>query len=266
MDIAPSCEHSAVAFYGIRPSESAAERYYEIILSWLINIGCRPDKLAISRKGHSGSQVSFSAADTRLRKAGFADVTAISITSMAPSGRFPTRDYLATSTYSSGETPYCYLATSSSLAVLSQNSFLTVARVLALELQPDYGIGYTREQRLGPALYAIGLCTGLDTISADREEALNITRWADTGMPKGVYNIGLLRDIYNWNFINSSQLNYMIGNISLYNWIMCDSTHGKLTSFSDNLLLWEVDPSNLVNVRRVLWEAGIIFNWKMDTT
>src|SRR5437763_168555 len=72
---------------------------------------------------------------------------------------------------------------------------------------PEYGIGYARPAPLGPTWYAIGICQGfpISLTKAEYEQKLTISRWANA-MRARVWQRGVLRDVYPWNFLTQPQL------------------------------------------------------------
>lgn len=256
-----SDEASAVAFYGLIADETGVARFYRTAVDWFNALGFPPEKLSVHGPGHVRNWVSFERADARLHKNGFAGVTALTITSMVPGGEVPTLDYVLTASLSL-KYSFAVVVCRSSVITLSEESMLTEIRALARAVKPEYGIGYKRDMHLGPLFYAIGLGQGLGFSDADREEAMRITRWGDIGMKRRVFHEGILRDVYPWNFLNAAQRSSSVGGVSLEGWIDGDPRRGKLTPFVDDLALWAVDEPGRPEVRDVLAQAGIIFDWR----
>jgi hypothetical protein len=139
---------------------------------------------------------------------------------------------------------------------------LSIARPVAQALKPVYGIGYTREHRLGPELYAIGIVQGLGLSGPEDEEALIISKWSYIGMVNQVYRDGLLRDVYPWNFLTQPQLSRPVGAVSLQEWIQSDPRHGTLSVLCDRVCLWEVSEADIPDIRQKLRQADVIFDWR----
>jgi hypothetical protein len=97
------------------------------------------------------------------------------------------------------------------------------------------------------------------------EVARSVSRWCDMGMVKQVYQAGLLRDVYLWNFLNSAQLSTLIGGVPLKEWIPQAAGRGKISPFNGGLVFWEVDEADLGQVRTELQKGGAIFNWRKWT-
>ncbi|MCW5138256.1 hypothetical protein [Burkholderia cenocepacia] len=71
-----------------------------------------------------------------------------------------------------------------------------------------------------------------------------------------------LRMIYPLNVLNENHLEIRIGDISLREWIMSDSSRGSLKSISNNMWLWTVEDADLTAVNNACGEAGILLAWQ----
>jgi hypothetical protein len=252
---------TVIAFYGVHPGRRSLVDFFRATVEWFTEIGHPPDKLAVGTPGKFGKQQSFSRAANKLQQFGFDNITTLEITSMLPGGEYPLRDYLLTCTYSA-LSHYATLEARSSLAALSRSSLDLIAGAVAEAVEPEYGIGYYREHKLGPSFYAIGICKGLSYSEEDMEAASHISKWGQIGMELKIWKKGLLRDLYPWNFVSELQLSALISGVSLRDWIQSDKRRGSLSSFWNGLTLWEVDEAHLVQVRSELWNSGLIFNWR----
>ena len=133
------------------------------------------------------------------------------------------------------------------------------------DVSPGYGIAYTRPHRLGPLMYAIGICQGLgpdglgvDLSEHEAEEATNISQWND-GMDARVWENGTLRDIYPWNLVTRRHLERKICGTTLERWIKEDTRHGSLVPIDRELVLWEVGQTDIPAVRQAAGDARLIF-------
>ncbi|MBE9102121.1 hypothetical protein [Vacuolonema iberomarrocanum] len=253
-------EYSVLAFYGVSSTEKSRLGFYETLVDWFDYLGYPPDKLSIHGAGHSGKPVSFSRSNSRLKKNGFQQVSAFTIFSTIPEGRIPINDYYLMACY--GSNSYAFIATCSSIANLGSGLMFPLVQNLINILEFEYGIGYTREHHLGPAMYAIGIGQGLDVSGDAREEAMNITRWGMTGMDYSVYREGLIRDVYHWNFLTKDQLQKSVNNKTLAEWIQQEATRGSLKSLSEDITIWKVDEIHIPVVRSSLQATGNIFDWR----
>jgi hypothetical protein len=249
---------TVVAFYGVAslPCTDVAT-LYDVFLGWFSAVGCTPDKLAVSGTGHSGRQVGFPRKSAIIKSTGFRGITGFSLTAMRPGGEIPTIDYEATADYSS-KFSYALIAGSSRLVAIGPETAGISKDVVRLT-KPSYGIGYSRPLRLGPTFYAIGLSQGLGSSDSARPEAIRISRWADKGMKNRVYNDGVLRDVYVWNFLNDAQRASRVEGKRLEDWIARESWRGELRDFSQSLALWKVSEEHHSRVRNALVDAGLIF-------
>lgn len=256
-------ECCVVAFYGIDPSPDSATSSYHTAVNWFNELGYPPDKISVLGPGYEGSPTSFADVNERLQKTGFAGVTYWSIVSMTPDGSIPVSDYLLTADWSA-EYSYALIAARSSLATLSHISMLPVVRRIVQDVRPTYGIGFKREHRLGPTMYAIGICEGLGIglTGEAYEDARNISQWSDFGLVEQVYRTGLLRDVYPWNLLTRAQLARQVDGASLEEWVRQNASRGVLGTLCDAVSLWEVGEADIPAVRQALRLAGVIFDWR----
>jgi hypothetical protein len=120
-----------------------------------------------------------------------------------------------------------------------------------------YGYAYQRKFSPGPLFYPYGVLGGNDIIP-DKEED-DITRWGLTyKYPDSGYHLGLLRDIYPYNFISQAHFDEKVGDQTLREWIDKDPARGTLTQLSDTLWSWQVDAEQTESVRAALAPTGII--------
>jgi hypothetical protein len=261
---AVSDECSAIAYYGIEPSVKAAESFYHRLINWFNKLGCPPDKVSVTGPGHSGKLVSFVQANAKLLKTGFEGVTVLEVVSTTPDAKRWGRDYMLTASYDGRPKSLdADIVVRSSLATLSPTSILPIARTVAEDLKPAYGIGFRMEHRLGPEFYVEGIGYGTEILSGEAyDEACNIARWGDMGIVKQVYRDGLLRDVYPWNFLTQPHLIKPVGGFSLQEWIQRDPRRGSLNALCDRVSLWEVAESDIPDIRRALRQADVIFDWQ----
>jgi hypothetical protein len=261
-------ECSALALYGVDQSADALAAFYFAVISWFEELGWPPDKLGVRGPGHSGRPVSFKSAHQKLVSRGFSGVADVSIFSLLPEYRIPVDDYVLTAVYSAKDSVAC-IVSRLSIAQLSESSMLPLVKRTVPYTKPEYGIGYMRERRLGPMMYALGVCQGLgkkgygiELSRSEEEEADSISRWADA-MDARVWNAGFLRDVYPWNLLTKPQLMKKVGAIPLEQWIRRNTRRGTLTSLDNNIVLWEIPKSNIRPVRYELQRAGAIFDWRV---
>jgi hypothetical protein len=265
-------ECSVIAFYGIEPNVQVAERLYHTMVEWFTDLGYPPDKVGITGPGHSNKVVSFSRGNAKLLKRGFEGVTDFELLSTISETLRVQHNYHLTAIYNGrAKRLYALVVARSALATLSPTSMLPIARVMAQELKPGYGIGYRREHRRGPEFYVFGICRGLgfggygvNLSEAEREEASSISRWSNA-MDEQVWREGTLRDVYPWNFLNVRQLNMEVQGRSLRDWIKQDPRRGSLAAVSDAIALWDVPDVSIPEIRRQLKDAHLLFDWRRYT-
>ena len=252
-------EYSVIALYGISTTEGLLKHFHDAVLHWFDELECPPDYMAVSGAGHSDKAVLFQSVEAKLQKTGYDGIESISLISTLPNYVTPVNDYKL-STYCSIKRDILFLSSMSSLASLDKKHMFSVVSKLLRQLNPAYGIGYTRDHSFGPAMYAIGIVQGLGTSGDEDMEGLNISFW-NNGKRARVWERGLVRDVYEWNFLNQQQLAMAIHGIALKSWIQSDSRRGTLTAMSGGIVLWEIDRADIPAARRALWDAGLIFDW-----
>ncbi|MEN9224661.1 MAG: hypothetical protein Q6M54_04235, partial [Thermostichus sp. DRC_bins_24] len=120
---------------------------------------------------------------------------------------------------------------------------------------PDYGICYVHYR---PKQLVIDT---RQASNAKGEERERLYKWDDYAIEHALYNQGQLRDIYPFNFLNSSQLEMPVDGIPLSDWIQQDPSRGSLEPMNERLTLWRVEEQNIPAIREVLWQTGQIFDW-----
>lgn len=260
---------SAIAFYGIDLTKDSLEQIYYTASQWFVELGCPVEKVSVNGLGYGRGWTSHKHASAKLKKNGFRDITGLTMVSLIPDAEIPMNDYLATFAVSMRNAYALFVCRSSVVSLSCPVMFPFFQKVFRI-IKPAYGIGFDRLHRLGPGLFAIGICQGLgssencihsEMTEAEQKEADSISRWGN-GMTSRVWEKGLLRDIYQWNFLTKIHLSKLIGDIPLKQWIKADETRGKLISLEEGISLWEVEESRLLSVRQMLSQFDIIFDWK----
>jgi hypothetical protein len=256
-------ECSAVAFYGIEPGAKAVESFYRTVVQWFTDLGYPPDKVGITWPDRFGKLISFARGAAQLRKAGFEGVRAIEILASTPDALTGHGYFLEAAFSGKADRSYAQVGARSSLATLSAESMLPIARTLAGALKPAYGFGHRMPHADGPELYVFGMGHGPGIASGEAyEEERNQCRWGDMAMPMQLYRQGVLRDVYPWNFLTEPQLTRKVQGLPLARWIARSPRRGRLSPFWEGMSLWEVEEADRPQVREALWQAGVIFNWK----
>jgi hypothetical protein len=251
---------SVVAFYGIKGDACAIEEACHRILRWFGDHGHTPEMAGATGRGYPNRLVSLTTLKKRFSSSGFAAVESFEFVKLLPEARSP-GDFLLAAQMARQD-PYLAIGVKPSIQSLTQLVDSAAVEDLFPLLNPGYVIAYERENLKGPMLYAVGLVQGLAYSGAEYEEGRNISRWGDMGMSKQVFNFGLLRDVYRVNFLNASQLKAKVGSTYLCNWIEQDVQRGHLSPAKVGLQRWDVPQEAIRPLRRALWEAGVIFDWR----
>jgi hypothetical protein len=262
-------ECSVLALYGFEPSADKTKGFIELVTSLFERSGLPPDKAAITGPGYSGKWIATKSASSVLAKNKFADVKSLTLTKLLPNAQIPTNDYVNEAELSNKDR-YAIITLRSSIIPLASDQFRSFLRTMTDSIKPQYGIGFTRNHRLGPPMYAIGICQGLgpggycipaEMSPEERLEGERISRWVEA-MGMQIWKRGLLRDVYPINLLGHGQLKTPVGDLTLGQWIDADQGRGCLTTISDTLVLWEVEKQRLANVSAALRNSGVVFDWK----
>lgn len=251
-----------MTFYGVKISPRRIESLFKHLVEWFDAMDCHPNRMSLDIGAKSSPVRSFSRPNSKLAKEGFGSVRGLSLYYLPSGCKIPLWHWIVT-TELSGKRLYCIIGIRSSLAALSRKSPLHTIALKAVEcLEPSYGIGFRRDMDLGPSLYGGGLAQGLNTWGKEGQEVDKINVWGDAGMNQRVYEEGILRDVYPWNFLTEAQLSGKSDGINLREWISENARHGRLSPFAKQVWLWEVSDSQMSGVRRHLKKAGLLFDPK----
>jgi len=260
----PPDDRFVLAFYGLNPAPAAAAGFFQAVSQWFTALGHIPDKLGVKGSGYGGKLGDFRRTSAKLDRNGFDSVEAFDIHCSKPNAVIASFDFFASATFTRGGDGGGCAAVAVPANSAQKMAWRPVANTIVRAALPAYGIGYTRALKLGPIKYALGLCQGLDDVLTGElyEQARHISRWSDVGMSNQVYRQGLLRDVYPFNFLTSSQLTAPCNGVTLEQWIRGDDKRGTLTAFEEDVWLWAIDESLIQHCHDQLWSAGAIFDWR----
>ncbi len=88
-----------------------------------------------------------------------------------------------------------------------------ITRTLIGGIYPLYGIGFRREMDLGPFRTVWGDARACSRGGEEKPGGERIDKWRTFGIEQRVYEKGLLRDVYPWNFLTNLQLSRQIEGI-----------------------------------------------------
>ena len=253
-----------LAFFGIRQSPGGVEDILSLTEKWFVTLGFSPDKLGIDGKGHSGKVGDFRRNRSKLRKSGFESVTGFSLRCSFPESNVSGMEYYAAASVAFSSDDGGHIVTATPVSPTMANGWRGIARQIVDIASPKYGIGFSRDLGSGPIWYALGINQSRgEPLSGDAyEEERTISRWCNVGMPMQVWRQGLLRDVYQWNFLTKPQLNRPVRGIPLRQWIESDPRRGRLSRFAGEMFLWEVQDSQILELREELRAADVIFDWR----
>lgn len=253
-----------IALYGIQPTARCGELIYGLALSWFERLGICPDLLGITGTRLSDKMLSFDTQNRKLRQSGFGVIDSYTIVCSADNAH-SSEDFFATVHWSCSH-KVCVIAVDETYETM--DSLLLTCKPFIDVADPQYGIGYFRERRRGPVLFALGVNKGGPIVMTGEayEQARNISRWSNIGNLNQVYLQGILRDVFRWNLLTEAQLQRDVAGVSLEDWIRADATRGTLTPFTRNMRLWEIEEARVATIRQVLWDACAVFNWRTYKT
>ncbi len=248
---------AVVAFYGISSDADAMREFCSALTAWMAGLGHPTNRVTVHKAGRR-KKAEYRTTDT-IMKEGFRDTVALTLAALPEGAEIPMRDY-SIEACCSVDGSFAFVAVRTSIATLSQDELLPMARQLVGFLQPAYGTGY-----VGNSSYAIGINEGSedDEFSGPRyEEKLTVSRWGDMGMIEEVYRQGIVRDIYPWNFLSSVHLERPVSGTTLGEWIREDRARGSLERIREGAWFWEVASENLAAIKGALRDTGVIFDWR----
>ncbi|HEX4793500.1 MAG TPA: hypothetical protein VH370_06895 [Humisphaera sp.] len=263
-----SRRETVIAVYGPVISPERVATFYSFATKAMDALGHPPGFVLISRRSKKGKYTTLRTADAQLAKDGYEDVTAIEVTAGPPESKGKLNTHSASAFIDVGE-QFAHFSADASILSLSRNEILPLADEIFRILGRSHGIAYKMPMNLGPTWYAIGICysknidAAIEAESAEAdEEDMRISRWGHTYMPARVWEMGLLRDVYPWNFLNAPQLAKLVGKLPLEKWIKQDSSRGTLTPMANGLMFWELTASQIPDVRDALNKADLIIDWE----
>src|SRR5262249_46565870 len=102
-----------------------------------------------------------------------------------------------------------------------------------------------------------------EEVRRDPDESLEqIVQWGKMAMPKELYRKGLIRDIYPWNFLNKAQRSAPVEGATLEEWINADRSRGKIGPAPCDLSVWGIEPNRIDEIRPVLKQNKVIFDYR----
>jgi hypothetical protein len=256
-------EHVGFALYGFAPTTCPVGDMYQWAVDWFSRLGCTPCKAGADIGGKTETNYrTFQNLNRKLRDTNFDGVTCWDLVAV-PEGYSARKQWehsvgTMAITYSRSPWGKCLVFHIQEPLIRDRmEDFLGAARQACELLHPLYGIGYRRKFRFGPMLYGMSMQSGGNAAVDDD----NMQKWAIM-MQHEAYT--LLRSVYPWNFLTGTQLNVMVGEMRLADWIASRRDRGRLSPFTDEITLWTVPDERIRPVRDELWNAGVVLDRKRD--
>lgn len=252
----------AVGFYGISVSREDLKGWYESTLAWCQENGLAPDIGAVGGDGFSGKSLRFVNADRKLRQKEFNDVRWLALVTMTEDGTDVVKDAVLSLGWTSDD-PAVTIEASGAIASLDDVSLLDLMKHWQVDMDAPYGIGLTMNQGRGPGFYISGMGYQRgDAPPPTPEEAEYEQRrgeWGTIGTHFKVYNEGVLRDVYPWNFLSDRHLSREFQGQPFGEWVRKDRSRGTLEQVAEGKWFWCIPRSDVLHVRAALWESNLIF-------
>ena len=252
----------AVGFYGIRIATEVLRAWYESALAWFQEKELLPDIGAVGGEGFSGKSLRFVNADRKLRKMEFSDVKWLEVVAMTEDGT----DVVKHSVLSIGwsdRIPCVTLEASGAVASLDDVSLFSLMKQWHNQLDASYGIGLAMNQGRGPGFYLAGMGYHRGDAPPPTSEEIEYERrrgdWGTIGTYFKVYNQGVLRDVYPWNFLSDRHVSRDFEGQAFGDWIRKDRARGTLEQVAEGKWFWCVPRGNVQDIRAILWGSNFIF-------
>ena len=130
----------------------------------------------------------------------------------------------------------------------------------AISMAPTYGYRFTESETSYPEFHVGGIGFGSDRRRHEKR-ITSLSAWShgkNTQPPHSPFEIGMLRDVYEVNWINDSHLQAKVGSTTLMERIKIDPRFGSLSASSSKLFRWNIDLVNLAFVRERL-KGSVLF-------
>ncbi|MEZ6056958.1 MAG: hypothetical protein R3C01_09655 [Planctomycetaceae bacterium] len=264
----PDRRCATIGLYGLPSTDIPFEEFYEATLRWFSNIGIVPNELSFRACDARKSSIfkKYKTAEAKLRKREFRDINSIYIEHSEQFDDKTTPFWTTLAACTSGKYSSVTISIMGSDYRVTDEPLQEFVAELVRMLQPEYGIGFYRQRWMGPEYYVGGILFGgftvPTTLREDDETELAIGRWGDMAMNLHVWREGVIRDVYPQNYLMEPVLSRTVKDQSLREWIEADAVRGSLKQLDDRMTLWSIGEERIDAVRKVLWDAEIIFNWR----
>lgn len=134
----------------------------------------------------------------------------------------------------------------------------------------EYGFGYTMDYKDGPSLYSWGAGNGNQT----EEEENQRTKWSHYQFKDNCFQTGLIRDVYEVNYLNRNHLGYPLRTtaqrawykpfapssqpLSLHRFLVESEIYGIPEKISDYLWQWNPPQDQIEDIRKILDKNDIL--------
>ena len=250
---------SVVSLYGFNCGPGVLSEASSVALEWFRSLEVTPEKMGFGGNDVSVGVASYGRRMKKLEQMGFQGVQDISVFSLHEGGSIPLADWKVCWEMDCRYGGCATIGAWVGVARLEDERSVECTEALVRLLRPTYGIGFYRELRFGPTLYAAGLAQNLPTYGETKAENHRINEWGRSGRGSRVYDRGVLRDVYPLNLLNGAQLDRKVGKKRLETWIQSSGEHGVLSEMA-GMALWKVEESSIPSIRETLSKSGLIYD------
>jgi hypothetical protein len=254
---------SVVALYGSDMAKSDLQEVYKCALAWFATFGLEPDLMGFNYNnevtGGTGRLRAFDTRHKKLMALGFDHLTGLDLKFCDPNSDID--DFVVFSFSEKVTTLESRFAT----CQIPDGSLMPITLKMMQLINPEYAIGYTRHHTLAPGFFASGIGSGenynqtLQEYEADRNRSF----WLDTGMGEKVWRTGLIRDVFQWNFLSDTQLERPVDGMCLREWIATSPNRGTLVPTEAGLTFWNVEEAMIPSLSKMLMKSGNCFHWRV---
>jgi hypothetical protein len=130
-------------------------------------------------------------------------------------------------------------------------------------LGADYGYYFVRDDLCGAWTYSYGIAAPLDYKALANDDAMEISDWADFVTDGTLWSEGRprLRDLFEVNLLSKRHTADPIQGLGyLTDWIAAEPGRGRLQDAGQDRQLWILTDREIVDVRPVLHQAGLLLS------
>jgi len=247
---------SVIAFYGLHMTTADLKVLLKQGIAWIQDLNLSPSLLGTSR---SSKYKPYQKGIRDLESKGYDDLTGFELISLPADLDDETRGENFSLSVNL-RFQQIIASIRSELLDFQSPRFHQFADAILRQCRPVYGIGFRRIFRYGPTWFALGI-----QYDFPPEEFLkNHHNHGENLEHKHYATRGLLSGLFPWNFLSYKQLQLPVAGKTLKDWILGDPSRGTLSSFPNDIQLWELTEEQIDSLGPILAEAGVIVDFKHE--